>query len=202
MEKTNTKMEKAILTPNKKINDTGKIFLQEIMEWKDLESEKWSTSVLFDFLWWDFDQIRHDIVAVDFFGKKLEVHKYLKEVLEKVQNEIRQSPKARKYKIKSVGWFNIRKVKDYKNTQYSWQISAHSLWLAIDINPKENWMIPCKIDWKNCKVPKEFVEIMKRNWFIWWWDWETPYDPMHFEFSILNKLSYQKLFYDVKHNQK
>ncbi|MDD2487478.1 MAG: M15 family metallopeptidase [Candidatus Gracilibacteria bacterium] len=202
MEKTNTKIEKSILGPNKKLNDTGRIFLQEIMEGKNLDLEKQSTSVLFDFLGGDFDQIKHDIAVVDFLGKKIVVHKYLKEVLEKIQNEVRSDPKAKRYKIKSVGGYNPRKVRDYKDTQYSGQISAHSLGLAIDINPKENGFLPYKTSGRNCKIPKVFVDIMKKNGFIWGGDWQTPYDPMHFEFSILNKLLYQKLLYDVKHNKK
>ena len=188
---------------NKQISSLEFLIKQNEFANYQLDS-KISTKILKELLGWNIDQIKNDIVDIKFLWKNIIVHKYLKEVYTKTESEIKSSKIASKYKIKLIDSFIERNVRNYPWTVYRWQISTHALWIGIDINPNSNKLESVKNErnLKNVKIPKEFIDIMKNNWFIWWWDWQTPFDPMHFEYSIYNNLNYQKLKYEVEKNRK
>ncbi|EKE27141.1 MAG: hypothetical protein ACD_4C00028G0003 [uncultured bacterium (gcode 4)] len=147
-----------------------------------------SEKELFDFVWWSKESIENSLSSINFFWKNIQVHKYIATKLKLAEDDIRSDPEASQYLIKSAWWYCWR-------NKVSWNgLSMHALWLAIDINPEENWYQSWNsIDYRKLDIPQSFVEIMKRYWFSWWWNWKNPYDPMHFEFNDLALLQEEKL---------
>lgn len=124
------------------------------------------------------------LLPCTFFGKTLTVNKYIIPKLEQVEEEIRSA--GIKYAVTDVWGYNWRNVSWWKSVSY------HALWLALDINPKNNPFIMTKRPYIPTNMPKEFVDIFKKNGFIRWWDrWNKDRktgskfktDAMHFQFA-------------------
>ncbi len=123
----------------------------------------------------DREIIEDQLATIRFLGARTTVHQAIVPALRKVEREILSDTDARSYKIDRVDGYN------YRNMRNSNKLSMHALGIAIDINPQNNQ----GSFWNGSKnIPNSVVNIMKRNWFIWWWDWKAPRnDPMHFEYS-------------------
>ena len=124
------------------------------------------------------------IASCTFFWEKLSINKYVIPRLEKVEREIKAA--GIKYSVNSIWWYNRRNVKWWSSLSY------HALWLALDINPAKNPFILTRRPIIHTDMPKEFVDIFKKNWFVRWgdrWDkdrkeWSTyKADAMHFQFA-------------------
>lgn len=139
------------------------------------------TNKLLDMLWWSREEVEKLIVSHKFLGKKINVNKYMVPALQAAEQDIKKDPEASAYIIKVMWWWHWRNIRWWKT------LSNHALWLAIDINPKENGFYPDGIDQTRRKdyydIPDSFVSIMKHHGFIRWWDWKKPFDAMHFEYS-------------------
>lgn len=119
-----------------------------------------------------------------FFGKKLTLNKYIIPRLEMVEKQLKSA--GVHYPIKDIWGYN------WRNMSWWSSLSYHALWLALDINPKKNPFVMTKRPEIPSDMPKEFVDIFKKNWFVWWGDrWNTDRDKwssyksdaMHFQFS-------------------
>ena len=137
--------------------------------------------------------IEQQLIPCTFFGKKITINKYIAPRLEQVEKEIKSS--GIKYPIESIWGYNRRNVSGWKSVSY------HALWLALDINPAKNPYVKTQRPDIPTDMPKEFVDIFKKNGFVWWWDrwnqdrktWETyKADAMHFQFSDEKYLREQK----------
>lgn len=192
-----TALEREILSTKNheasKLNLFNLLSLNEHKFWK-IQNK----AILMDFSV-SLKEIIKDQKTIIFFWQETTVHKFIAEKLKIVESEIKNSKFASKYKVKTVGSFNIRNIHSELWNKFDYNnLSAHSLWLAIDINEKDN-KIEEKNTWKKIsKSFKEFVEIMKKAGFIWWWDWDTPYDPMHFEFTNRDSLNISMQVYREK----
>jgi hypothetical protein len=149
-----------------------------------------STDELLSLLGWSKESIESNLQEITFVGKKVTVIRYIAKALENAERDIEQDPEASIYKIKKIGWYKWRKAQ--KPGWWSLgSLSKHALWIAIDINPAENpyyYNQAREYKYARCSIPPRFVEIMKENWFNWWWDWHSYNDSMHFEFSDPEKL--------------
>ena len=108
--------------------------------------------------------------------KRLWIHKKLKnEVISAFEELADKKMYINPERVSSILW----RKKRGKDEQ-----SAHSFWWAIDINSKVNWW---DHRWNDEKSPyfikKDFVEIMKKHGFYWWWNFTTKKDPMHFTYT-------------------
>lgn len=107
---------------------------------------------------------------------KLKVHKKLKKFFECVFKELKDSNiKIDPESTWSYVWRKMRRGKS---------MSEHSYWSAIDINWNVNWWVYGKTD-ENSELfnSQKTVEIFKKYWFAWWWDWsKKSNDPMHFSY--------------------
>ncbi len=141
-------------------------------------------------LGWSKESIESNLQEITFLGKEFKVIKYIVPALRNAEREIEQDPEASLYIINKIGWYKRRDAK--KPGWWSFEsLSKHALWIAIDINPAENpyyYNQPGEDKYARYKIPPRFVEIMKENWFNWWWDWHSYNDSMHFEFSDPEKL--------------
>ena len=166
----------------------SKILIASWNEKNRLEKPQNSEKELFDFVWWSKESIENSLSTINFLWKDIQVHKYIAIKLKLAEDDIKSDPEASQYFVKSAWWYCWR-------NKVSWNgLSMHALWLAIDINPEENWYQSWNgIDYRKLDIPQSFVEIMKRYWFSWWWNWKNPYDPMHFEFNDLALLQEEKL---------
>ena len=108
--------------------------------------------------------------------KRLWIHKKLKnEVISAFEELADRKMYVNPERVSSILW----RKKRGKDEQ-----SAHSFWWAIDINSKVNWW---DHRWNDEKSPyfikKDFVEIMQKHGFYWWWNFTTKKDPMHFTYT-------------------
>ena len=140
--------------------------------------------------------LEKNIVTISFLGKNSRVHKRLKPILAKIENEILQIAE------------NSSEIKDFIRSinsadAYFWRIisgtnrkSFHSYGIALDILPKnlggkqiywswakeiypKTWMlIPLKERWM---PPQSVIDIFENFGFIWGGKW-TIFDNMHFEY--------------------
>ena len=119
------------------------------------------------------EEIENNLVVVNFLWQNVKVHKCITDALKTAEQEIISHNLS--YTVKRVDGYNWRNMRGKDNLSY------HALGIAIDINPEDNMG-----DFWNGQsdIPNEFVNLMKKNGFIWWGDWKSPRrDPMHFEYS-------------------
>lgn len=145
--------------------ELAELFASQI-EWK------WVSPIAI--LWSNKETIEHSLVNTSFFWNTVKLHKAIIWALQNAESEIKNESSLKDYKIYRVDGYN------WRNMRGKWILSNHALWIALDINPEENmWDF-----WNgNTDIPQKFVDIMKKNGFVWWGDWKNPYDPMHFEYS-------------------
>lgn len=137
--------------------------------------------------------IEQQLTPCTFFGKKITINKYIIPRLQQVEKEIKAANID--YSIKNIWGYNRRNVSWWSSVSY------HALWLALDINPAKNPYVKTQRPDIPTDMPKEFVDIFKKNGFVWWGDrwnqdrkpWETyKADAMHFQFSDEKYLREQK----------
>lgn len=142
------------------------------------------------------NQIEKHMVSVNFLGKKMKVHKRIREPLDRVDKKIKAAAKEDE-EIKSF-------IENIRNLEgYYWRVIAeterksfHSLGIAVDILPKklgykaiywnwtkqsypDTWMkIPLKGRWM---PPQKVIDIFEEEGFIWGGKWAI-WDNMHFEY--------------------
>jgi len=133
------------------------------------------------------EEVRKNLVAIDFLGAKLQVTKIngIDKKLTQVAEELAKYPELKKYLENVGGTFNWRKIAGTD------RISMHSFGMTIDINIKYSnywrWAVADKTEdgkrpiiYKN-RIPLEIVKIFEDNGFIWGGKW-YHYDTMHFEY--------------------
>jgi hypothetical protein len=126
--------------------------------------------------------VRRDLVAVDWFGQRLQVTQRhgAAQALQAVAAELAQSPKLKRYLSPSAGTFNWRPIAGTAT------LSVHSFGAAIDVNTRsaDYWRWTAKgkggTRYRN-RYPLEIVESFERHGFIWGGRW-YHFDTMHFEY--------------------
>lgn len=129
-------------------------------------------------------EVRKNLVTVEWFGKKLPFSNVNGAAVQlmKVEKELEQMPKYRKYLINASSFY-WRKVRGAN------RLSAHSYGIAIDINTQYSnyWLWSNRgasetdeIKYEN-KIPIEIVRVFEKYGFIWGGRW-YHYDTMHFEY--------------------
>ncbi|KKR07884.1 MAG: hypothetical protein UT32_C0006G0031 [Parcubacteria group bacterium GW2011_GWC2_39_14] len=129
--------------------------------------------------------VSSQITQVTILGHKYSVHKKMAPAMQAAAQEITalNSP----YLVKNDGGsgaFNWR-----QNVNNPTQLSLHSFGIAFDINPSKNpnYKRPeaCKPNQPcpacNSDIPKEIIDILKKNGFRWGGDYKSVCDAMHFE---------------------
>jgi len=121
-------------------------------------------------------------IPCTFFEKNLTVNKYVVPKLQEVEKEIKDS--GIDYPIESIWWYNWRNISWWTSPSY------HALWLALDINPAKNPFVMTSWGKISTDMPKEFIEIFKKHWFVRWGNrWQEgrtdsyKADAMHFQFQ-------------------
>lgn len=131
---------------------------------------------------WTENQVRGRLEKVDFCGRPLYVHRLIAAPLQRVENRIRDYEKRHKLapwvpdRIESFNWRLSRSGKFR---------SMHSWAIALDINPASNPMKshrPYRVS--PVRIPSYVRSAFKGVGFVWGGDWNSPYDPMHFEWPF------------------
>ena len=127
-------------------------------------------------------QVRGNTQQIDWFGQKLVMTQKhgAAEALTKVEKELSQYPKLKKYLTPSAGTFNWRNISGTN------RLSVHSFAAAIDLNTKYaaywKWSSPKgKVAPYKNQYPSKIISIFEKHGFIWGGRW-YHYDTMHFEF--------------------
>src|SRR3989344_2844172 len=122
------------------------------------------------------------LVQIKFQGQEVKVHKMVKPLFEKINEEITTANTGYNFwDDKAGGTYNWRCI-DHKPFCTLKERSYHSFGVAIDINPDKNPYIttsPCT----GCDIPKKVIGIFKDNDFEWGGDWSGKKDYMHFEWK-------------------
>lgn len=133
-----------------------------------------STNELLSLLWGSRESVEKNLVSIPFLGKSVSLHRALAPILQKAEADIKADPEASKYVVRDLGGFNWRTKRGGSS------LSNHALGIAMDVNADQNM----GSFWDGGRnIPDSFVNIMKKNGFVWGWNWKSPYDPMHFEYS-------------------
>lgn len=133
-----------------------------------------STNELLWLLGWSREAIEKNLVSISFLGRTVNLHRAMVPIIQKAEAEIKSDPEASRYVVRDLGGF------DWRTKRGGSSLSNHALGIAMDINADQNM----GSFWNGGRdMPDSFVNIMKKNGFIWWWNWKSPYDPMHFEYS-------------------
>jgi hypothetical protein len=126
------------------------------------------------------------LVRVDWFGARLQVHRRMAPALERVRARIdaalAREPSLRPWLDRPGGGYAYRPIAGTD------RLSAHSFGIAIDLDPKrtEYWRWDRDLQ-KNAQlpfarpVPASLVEAFEAEGFIWGGRW-YHYDTMHFEY--------------------
>jgi hypothetical protein len=140
-------------------------------------------------------EIEARLERMDFFGKRIVVHRDIVGALKRVEQSIREAAlddretAAFIASIGQIGGYNWREIRG------SSRMSYHSWGLAVDIQPKnlggrgiywrwerarrDDWMIlPLERRWN---PPDRVIRAFENEGFIWGGKWAL-YDNMHFEF--------------------
>jgi hypothetical protein len=140
-------------------------------------------------------EIEARLERVDFFGRRIAIHRDIQDALKRVESAIREAARsdgetaAFIATIGQAGGYNWREIRG------SSRMSYHSWGLAVDIQPKdlggrgiywrwerarnEDWMLlPLERRWK---PPGQVITAFENEGFIWGGKWAL-YDNMHFEF--------------------
>ncbi|MCL1812507.1 MAG: M15 family metallopeptidase, partial [Treponema sp.] len=156
------------------------------------------TPLFYDTLWRASTQkeAAANIVQINFFGKNLNVHKDLKDILLKIDALVMEAAKTDKEirdflnEIGSIGAFN------WRNVAATASRSFHSYGVAIDILPKNlrgratYWQWTSdegNPEWYNVPYEKRYhppmsvVKIFEQHGFCWGGKWSL-FDTMHFEY--------------------
>ncbi len=184
--------EQKILEPlrnSKTIREAAAVFCEVFERPKDVEWEKgirWDLGEIFSaqlewkwdspisVMWWNREDIERNLEKTSFLWIPINLHRSIVPALKSAENTIKQDPALSGYKIHRAEGYN------WRNIEGTTTLSNHALWIALDLNPQENmWSFGNG----QRDIPERFVQIMKENGFIWWGDWKTRFDPMHFEFS-------------------
>lgn len=106
----------------------------------------------------------------------LKVHKKLAKNYEAVFKELKEN--WIKIDSSATAAYNRRKIRRWK------RLSDHSFWTAIDVNWSDNWWVYWPTNENSVFFNNQTtVEIFKKYWFAWWWDWSAKSnDPMHFTY--------------------
>lgn len=116
-------------------------------------------------------EVEANLVDINFQGHNVKVHRLVKPIFERVNNEITQANTG--YAFRIVGTYNWRP----KST--GGELSLHSFGISIDINPDTN---PYH-DSPAHDIPPAVADIFKRNGFGWGGDWKGAKDWMHFQYE-------------------
>jgi hypothetical protein len=138
-------------------------------------------------------EIEANLEVLDFLGRKIVVHRDIREALKRVERSIRASgdreTAAFLESLGQVGGYNWRQIRG------SSRLSYHSWGLAVDLQPKNlggrgiywlwesshnrDWMLlPLERRWK---PPDPVISAFEQEGFIWGGKWAL-YDNMHFEY--------------------
>lgn len=118
-------------------------------------------------------EVEANLVTINFQGHDVKVHKLVKDVFEKVNNEITQANTG--YAFRSIGTYAWRQ----KNCPSGCSgLSTHSFGITMDINPDTNPYTSADTH----DMPPAVVDIFKQNGFAWGGDWQ-PHDWMHFQYE-------------------
>lgn len=127
--------------------------------------------------------VRRDLVAVDWFGKRLQATKRhgVAKALQAVEADLSRRPELKRFLVPSAGTFNWRPIAGTAT------LSVHSFGAAIDINTEHadywRWAGKAKggaLQFRN-RYPLEIIEVFERHGFIWGGRW-YHFDTMHFEY--------------------
>lgn len=155
-------------------------------------------------------EVEAQIVAIQFLGKRVSVHRRIAAALRRIDTKIRSLAKTNQKvatflsTVGTIGGYNWREI---RGTQ---RMSFHSWGLAIDIQPKRlggkviywGWEQEKNPDWmlvpqsERWAPPAEIIQLFEQEGFIWGGKWDL-YDQMHFEYRpelhLLKKLSLESL---------
>lgn len=119
-------------------------------------------------------EVEAQLVAIDFQGKQVKVHKKVQGLFEKVNREITAANTG--YKFRLVGTYNWRQ----KNCPGGCSgLSTHSFGTTMDINWDTNPYTTANTH----DLPPAVVDIFKNNGFEWGGDWSGSKDWMHFQYN-------------------
>ncbi|MCX7656259.1 MAG: M15 family metallopeptidase [Treponemataceae bacterium] len=151
-------------------------------------------------------EIEAQILAIQFLGKKVSVHRRISAALGRIDKKVRALARTNQEvatflsTLGTIGGYNWREI---RGTQ---RMSFHSWGLAIDIQPQRlggkvlywGWEQERNPDWmlvpqsQRWAPPTEVIQLFEQEGFIWGGKWDL-YDQMHFEYRpellLLKKLS-------------
>ena len=173
----------------KQIKDEDKDHITTLLtpisaKWKKYRDFHTSVNRLWNILWSNKEEVERNLVSISFLWKDIRIHRYIAPYLLEANKEIMQDVSLQKYVQ------GIETIQTYAHRKKRWRqsLSTHGLGISLDIDPEKNAYRKHRPSWDNLyprytNIPPKFVAIMNKYWFYRWWDWSTPYDPMHFEFS-------------------
>ena len=123
------------------------------------------------------DDIKSQLISVDFLGKKVQVHKLVAGCLTAVANEIKNNNVS--YTIRAIGGYRYDSNNGSSNIG---EKSYHTYGVAVDINPDTNPFIAGGGTAPH-DMPQEYIEAFKNHGWSWGGNWNGTKDYMHFEFN-------------------
>jgi hypothetical protein len=122
--------------------------------------------------------VEPNLVAVDFLGKSVKVHKLAADCLQAVVSDIKKA--NINYKIKTIGGYRAEKGAGNARLEDGY----HYYGVAIDINAADNGFYQGGAS-HPYDIPKQYVDIFHAHGWSWGGNWHSAKDYMHFEFNGL-----------------
>lgn len=121
------------------------------------------------------DDMKKNLVSVDFLGHSIQVHKLVAPCLEAVANEIKTN--NINYKVNEMGGYR----RDGNGRGQIGDKSYHSYGAAVDINPSKNGYYEGTTG--PYDIPQAYVDAFHHHGWSWGGNWNSSKDYMHFEYN-------------------
>ena len=122
--------------------------------------------------------VRKSLIATEFCGKRIVVHRKVVKSLHAVQTRIRKAEETNgwaRWTPEVLQCFNWRVVRGGTS------LSRHAHAIALDIDPKDNGMSAHYDKRDKTTIPIRVIKAFEAEGWTWGGRWDAPCDAMHFE---------------------